>query len=201
MSDGRDFLVTIGKICSLIFWKDLGAKMWRIRWFYSKFDQNLLKIEFGMLPNLFQENMILKNVWGGASLLWFYRFGPIFETFLEAKCGPKPSKRRSKNQHRFFARILWFLDDFGSHFGVDFYEFSSRRQKWPTCVSTAPAWSDRGSDLSKSSQKRARRESTSRLRFAIIFFLILSIFWLNFGDQNGANMSWKSESKSSSTKK
>ena len=162
--------------------------------------RNPSKIEPRALPNQsWKTYRFLKRPLEGSSL-WFYIFSSILEAFSEPKCAPKSLKKRCKNQHRFFARILWFLDDFGSHFGVDFYEFSSRRQKWPTCVSTAPAWSDRGSDLSKSSQTRARRESKSRLRFAIIFFWILSTFWLNFGDQNGAKMWWKSESKSSSTK-
>ena len=134
-------------------------------------------------------------------VLWFWHMFIDFGGICGTKMWSKTMKKQSENQHCLFARILWFLDDFRSHFGVGFYELPSRRQKWPTCVSTAPAWSDRGSDLSKSSQKRARRESKSRLRFAIIFLLILSTCWLNFGDQNGAKMSWKSESKSSSTKK
>ena len=115
-------------------------------------------IEPRALPNEFWKTYrFLKRPWR-VKYCDVYVFASILETFLEPKCAPKSSKKRSNNQQRFFARILWFLDDFGSHFGVDFYDFLSRRQKWPTCVSTAPAWSDRGSDLSKSSQKRVKRE-------------------------------------------
>ena len=67
---------------------------------------------------------------------YFHRF---WKHFWSQHMLQNHQKNKAKINTVVLLEFFDFLNDFGSHLGVDFYEFSSRRQKWPTCVSTAPA--------------------------------------------------------------